>query len=192
MFGTPTALLSLVDHDRQWFKARHGMALTETPRELSLCGHVVADGNMLVVEDTRQDARFADNPLVTSLGMRFYAGAPLLLDDNHVIGTLCLNDSQPRQFGAHEQHQLQLLADTVCVLLRQRMANHAISQQCERLVSVNQAQAGFLLDRNMEPACAWLTLTSAQDGTHALQRPQGAVDADRHQQCRHRADQPLL
>lgn len=152
IFNTPTALLSLVDHDRQWFKARYGMALRETPRDVSLCGHVVASGSMLVVEDTLLDPRFADNPLVTELGLRFYAGAPLRLDGAHTIGTLCINDRQPRPFGASEQQQLQLLADTVCELLRTRMTQLAIAQQCERLVSVNQAQAGFLLDRNMEPA----------------------------------------
>ncbi|SCK13311.1 sensor domain-containing diguanylate cyclase [Vogesella sp. LIG4] len=152
VFAMPTAMLSLVDSHRQWFKARHGTTLCETPRDVSFCGHVVADGSLLVVEDALQDERFADNPLVAEQGMRFYAGAPLRLEGQYVIGTLCVVDEQPRQFGQEQQQQLQLLADTVSDLLRRRMALQAVERQCERLLSVNRAQAGFLLDRNMEPA----------------------------------------
>src|SRR3954451_20412036 len=76
--GVPMSLVSLVDADRQWFKARVGTDLTETPRSLSFCAHAILGRDLLVVPDARQDARFADNPAVASEGgVRFYAGAPL-------------------------------------------------------------------------------------------------------------------
>lgn len=152
LFGTSGAMLSLVDSQRQWFKARHGTSLCQTPRDVSLCGHVVANGATMVVADTLQDSRFADNPLVLEHGIRFYAGAPLRLDGQHAIGTLCVVDAQPRAFGHLQQQQLQQLADTVCDLLRQRMALRTAQHQCERLLSVNEAQAGYLLHRDIAPA----------------------------------------
>jgi GAF domain-containing protein len=97
-FGCPTALVSLVDADRQWFKARVGLDACETGRDISFCGHAILGGHeLLVVEDALQDPRFADNPLVAGgPGIRFYAGAPLRAPNGHSIGTLCLIDTRPR------------------------------------------------------------------------------------------------
>ena len=87
--ATPMALVSLVDADRQWFKARVGLPASETPRDLSFCAHAVASNEPLVVDDTLQDIRFASNPLVTSdPNIRFHAGVPLILDDGLTVGTL--------------------------------------------------------------------------------------------------------
>ena len=78
----PIALISIVDADRQWFKARYGLSAQETPREVSFCGHVVATGTPLVVPDATMDVRFADNPLVVGdPAIRFYAGMPLTTPD---------------------------------------------------------------------------------------------------------------
>ena len=77
--GTPISLISLVDQDRQWFKSRVGLDATETPRDISFCGHAVADGEILNIPDATQDVRFADNPLVLQdPNIRFYAGVPLI------------------------------------------------------------------------------------------------------------------
>lgn len=105
---TPASLVSLVDADRQWFKARCGVEEQETPREVSFCGHVVADGAPLVVPDALADPRFSDNPLVLAEPpVRFYAGMPLTNGQGHTLGTLCVVDHQPREVS---REQLDLLA----------------------------------------------------------------------------------
>src|SRR5436309_3320908 len=93
VIGVPTVLVSLIDTDRQWFKSRIGLDATETPRNVSFCGHAVFQRKMLIVPDACQDPRFADNPLVTGPpGLRFYAGAPLITSDGFALGTICAID----------------------------------------------------------------------------------------------------
>ncbi len=111
VFGVPTALISLVDADRQWFKSRQGLAATETPRDISFCGHAILEDQPMVVEDALRDPRFLDNPLVAGeLGLRFYAGIPLLSPQGLPYGTLCLLDYTPRTFTPEQREALQDLA----------------------------------------------------------------------------------
>ena len=113
-FGVPIALVSLVDSDRQWFKSRVGLGLSETPRALSFCSHAVALDDMLVVPDTLHDERFAANALVTGAPhIRFYAGQPVHGVDGQAVGTLCIIDTVPRAFGAAERRMLADLARLV-------------------------------------------------------------------------------
>lgn len=99
----PVALLSLVDGQRQWFKSRVGMQLTESSRSTSFCGHAIMKKELFVVEDASIDPRFADNPLVAGEPhIRFYAGAPLSSPSGHHIGTLCVIDTVPRTLGPVE------------------------------------------------------------------------------------------
>jgi GAF domain-containing protein len=115
----PIVIMTLVDRDRQWFKARTGLAPTETPRAVSFCGHAIHDDRVMVVEDARADARFVDNPLVTGdPGIRFYAGAPLVLADGLRLGTLCLIDRQARRLHPVEQQVLCTLRDLLVDELR--------------------------------------------------------------------------
>ena len=96
----PIALLTLVDGQRQWFKARVGIDATETPRDISFCGHAIMKNDLFIVEDASRDPRFSDNPLVTGEPhIRFYAGAPLSAPGGHRIGTLCVIDTVPRTLG---------------------------------------------------------------------------------------------
>ena len=100
MFNVPVALITLVDRERQWIKSAAGVDVTETPRDEAFCSHVVAGRQPMLVQDARQDPRFAENPLVTGgPKVRFYAGYPLCMDDGSCVGTLCLIDNKPRDFG---------------------------------------------------------------------------------------------
>jgi diguanylate cyclase (GGDEF)-like protein len=111
---TPIALISLVDRDRQWFLARHGLEAKETPREMAFCAHAIAHDETLVVPDARQDPRFCTNPLVTTdPKICFYAGTPLQSRDGHNLGTLCVIDRLPRHFSANQVKLLEELAQLV-------------------------------------------------------------------------------
>lgn len=114
IFGTPIALVSLVDSDRQWFKSRQGLTASETPREVSFCGHAILDDKPLVVADTRLDERFVANPLVTAdPGIRFYAGCPLSAPDGRKVGTLCVIDAEKREMNEDDLRLLRELGRMV-------------------------------------------------------------------------------
>ncbi|MGY0197413.1 putative bifunctional diguanylate cyclase/phosphodiesterase [Leptothrix sp. BB-4] len=120
----PVSMVSLIDADRQWFKASRGVTgtLRETAREIAFCGHVVASGEPLVVTDARHDPRFADNPLVTGEPhIRFYAGAPLWLADGSCAGALCVIDREPRELDAAGLDVLRSLARAVVHALEARL-----------------------------------------------------------------------
>jgi PAS domain S-box-containing protein len=108
-FQAPIGLLALVDRDRQWFKARRGIDLRETAREIGLCAHTILEDRVLVIPDAARDARYARSPLVTGgPHIRFFAGAPLKTPEGYLIGSLAVADPRPREFSAAEQA---LLAD---------------------------------------------------------------------------------
>lgn len=111
VLGTPIALVSLVSSDRQWFKSARGLEASETPREISFCGHAILDEQTLVVENATTDQRFADNPLVTGVpNIRAYAGHPLHSVDGSRVGTLCIIDQSPRSFSPDDLQTLKDLA----------------------------------------------------------------------------------
>lgn len=114
LFDVPTALVSLIDAERQWFKSRVGMTASETPRSESFCAHAILQDDVLVVRDACEDERFADYPAVTGdCPVRFYAGSPIDMGDGVRIGTLCIVDSKPREFGEEERRMLRDLAGIV-------------------------------------------------------------------------------
>jgi PAS domain S-box-containing protein len=117
----PMALLTFVDGQRQWFKSRIGIAVTETSRDLSFCAHALHAHDLFVVEDTHRDPCFADHPLV--LGdpcIRFYAGAPLRTPDGHAIGTLAVADTVPRRLEPEQLDVLRVLGHQVMAQLELR------------------------------------------------------------------------
>lgn len=116
--NAPIALVSLVASDRQWFKSRVGIDVSETSRDVSFCAHAILDQGMMVVNDAWQDERFVDNELVTCApGIRFYAGVPLVTPTGHSIGTLCVIDYQPRELSAVQARTLEALARQVVMQL---------------------------------------------------------------------------
>ncbi|MQA19800.1 GAF domain-containing protein [Rugamonas rivuli] len=111
-FDMPIALLSLIDENRQWFKANVGLDVCETARDISFCGHAILQSDIFVIPDARADARFADNPIVTGEPyVIFYAGAPLRMPSGFTIGTLCIIDHKPRTLDATELAILGTLRD---------------------------------------------------------------------------------
>ena len=113
-FGVPIAAVSLIDADRQWFKSKQGLSASETPRDVSFCGHAIHSGDPFIVNDAAKDPRFADNPLVTGdPSIRFYAGWPLTAPDGSRVGTLCLIDSKPREFDAEQRRAFRDMAEMV-------------------------------------------------------------------------------
>lgn len=119
---TPIALVSLIDTDRQWFKARVGLETEETGIEHSFCAHAIAGGEVLVVPNATLDERFCDNPLVTGPpDIRFYAGTPLLSRDGHALGTLCVIDREPRQLGEQQVEMLRILGRQVMSQIELRL-----------------------------------------------------------------------
>ena len=116
ILGTPISLISLLDHDRQWFKSHHGIDASETPLDLSFCRHAVEGDGVFEVSDATKDARFADNALVTGEpGIRFYAGAPLKMPSGVPVGTLCVIDKLPRR--AMQASEKQILTDLAAVVV---------------------------------------------------------------------------
>jgi hypothetical protein len=126
--GTEIALITLVDADRQWFKARVGVEQTETARDLSFCGHCITGRYPMVIEDTLSDPRFADNPLVTGdPHLRFYAGVPLLIDDGSSVGALSVADRAPRSITPRQIESLKRLAAQIARELKLRRDLNRVS-----------------------------------------------------------------
>lgn len=141
--GSPIALISLVDKDRQWFKANWGMEERETPRDIAFCSHAIHSAELFEVPDTFEDPRFFDNPLVTSgPNVRFYAGYPLESNTGHKIGTLCVLDRKPKQLSEQQKNALRELSTVVMRLFEAHRESRAIEQS----LSANEERIRTLTD----------------------------------------------
>lgn len=131
--GAPIALVSFVDEGRQWFKARLGLEAAETPRDMAFCAHAILHDELFVVDDARDDPRFADNPLVRGDPlMRFYAGAPLRARGGERLGTLCVIDHIPRQLTPGQREALAALKQQAEAHLELRMRAFELAAAEER------------------------------------------------------------
>lgn len=118
---TPFAIITFVDEVRQWFKAKIGLDINETSRDISFCSHAILEDDLMVVENTHEDPRFTDNPLVTEdPQVKFYAGMPLQTRDGHNLGTLCVLDSKERSLDDFQKLSLKILAEQVVKQLELR------------------------------------------------------------------------
>jgi GAF domain-containing protein len=131
VFEVPIALITLIDRDHQWFKSQVGLPeeiaeAQQTSRELSVCGHVIASDELLVVEDLARDRRFANNPLLKERGLRFYAGVPLR-SNNLPIGSLCILDIKPRRMNEREKRLLEVIAEDVMEEIQRRESAGSLS-----------------------------------------------------------------
>ncbi|WP_051718304.1 LytTR family transcriptional regulator DNA-binding domain-containing protein [Hymenobacter sp. IS2118] len=135
--GTPMSLVSLIDDERQWFKARVGMEMKETPREHAFCQYAMRADDIYEVPDATLDARFAQNPLVTgNPNIRFYAGAPLLSPEGQPLGTLCALDTVPRELTGDQREALRILARQVMAHLELRRVRIQLEDERQKLEGV--------------------------------------------------------
>jgi len=127
LFNVPISTLTLVDKDREWYKSVVGLSCTQGPRDISFCGHAVLENDILYVEDTTKDERFADNPMVKgNPPIRFYAGQSLTGPGGHRIGVLCIKDTKPRKFPSEQINKLKDLARWAEIELNSRELTQAL------------------------------------------------------------------
>jgi signal transduction histidine kinase len=120
----PISLITLLDFDRNFLKSRHGVDISESPRNISFCGHaILSDDDVFIVEDARKDERFKDNPIVLEYNTVFYAGAPLVNENGFPLGTLCVYDVKPRKLSEKQIASLILLSKQVVNLFELHLKN---------------------------------------------------------------------
>lgn len=201
--GAPTALISLVDSDVQWFKAKVGLEAAETGRDVSFCDHAMREHEVMVVPDATLDPRFADNALVTGdLGIRFYAGAPLVTSGGFPFGSLCIIDYRPRPDGLTDlqSQTLTVLARQVVAQLELRLALRERKQSDTDLASsataLSESEAKFRAIADSMPQMVWST---QPDGFHDYYNarwyeftgvPAGSTDGEGWNAIFHPEDQP--
>jgi GAF domain-containing protein len=140
---TPISAVSLVDGQRQWFKAKVGLGVSETPREHAFCAHTILNEEITVVQNALVDERFAQNPLVTGdPHIRFYAGVPLVTGEGHALGSLCVIYQKPRELKPGQIAALKWLARMVIDQIELRLLSKKLATEVARLTK-------------LLPMCAW-------------------------------------
>ncbi len=143
--NVPISLISLIDTDRQWFKANVGLDSTGTDRSVSFCAHAILQNDVFIVDDAMQDDRFSDNPLVTGNPLiRFYAGIPLTTQAGYKLGTLCVIDTVPRDLSPEQQFAMKVLSGQVIKLFEARVKNKLLDQKQKQLRELTTTQTRII------------------------------------------------
>ncbi|MGB1313327.1 MAG: sensor histidine kinase [Bizionia paragorgiae] len=139
MFDIPMSLITLLDADRNFLKSHFGVPFNEAPRDLSFCGHaIMSEDDIFIIEDSRKDERFHDNPIVKEHQAIFYAGVPLMNPEGFPLGTLCVFDTKPRQLTALQKQVLIAMAKQVVNLFELRKRNNELRETKEQLNIQNE------------------------------------------------------
>lgn len=153
--NAPISLISLLDAERQWFKARVGLNEPETSRDISFCSHGILNGNIFIVPDATLDIRFSDNPMVTGKqGIRFYAGVPLTTEAGNNIGMLCVKDTVPRHLTTEQQEALMILGKQVVKQMELRLKN----QELERITETQRRMISIIAHDVRSPLASIVSL----------------------------------
>lgn len=142
--GTPMALVTLIDRDTQWFKARTGLDSHQTERNVAVCDHAIRQpGQLMEIGDLMQDSRFADNPVLNQIGARFYAGMPLVTETGAAVGSVCVVDLNPRELSTTQREALEALARLTMNLMegRSREREQQVATLLDQAVAVEDAPA---------------------------------------------------
>ena len=150
IFNAPICAISLIDSDRQWLKAKIGINISETPRDISFCAHTILQDRLMVVPDTRDDIRFFNNPLVSGHPrIRFYAGCPIKSPCNNAIATLCIMDFTPRHLTREQETQLETLGEQLSWLMELRLNERVLSKAKEF-----KKKLGFIMTKDIKSSLA--------------------------------------
>lgn len=188
VLDVPIALVSLIDADRQWFKSRVGLDATETPREISFCGHAVLADELFVVPDASADERFLDNPLVVDdPSIRFYAGRPLRAAAGERVGTLCVIDRQPRELSPADRQVL----DDLAALVERELNQKTIADAWEATRSTRARYQAIFENLHesislIRPGEGWILGNDASD--RMLGYPEGTTRLDNRRSFVHPED----
>lgn len=210
---TPISLIGLMDENRQWFKSNHGLdELTEAPRDVAFCSHAILSDTLLEVKDTRLDERFADNPLVTGeLGIRFYAAAPLTLQDGSRVGTLCVLGRKPAALTSLQREVLTHLSRVATTLLESRIISREAALSEARFRALSEISPTGIYATDPQGNCvyantkwqticgmtkaqsleaSWATSVHPEDKASVLSHWQTCIDAGMHFSMPFRLQQP--
>ena len=134
----PISLITVLDKERNFFKSHHGIPFSESPRDISFCGHAILEDDIFIVPDSRVDERFKGNPLIPNLQAIFYAGVPLIDPEGYPLGTICVFDHQPRQLNETQIEALKTLSKQVINLFELRKKNAVLEEAKQELEKRNE------------------------------------------------------